>query len=170
MRGSCGRCPVTRRLCVDGIRVTLWEGLRPNVAACHTRRVAPTARTLADFVRAALMEIEEISPEEAREILDAEDRGGFHFVDVREADEFAEGHVPGARNCPRGFLEVRADKHHHKRDPWLEDRQRRLILYCGGGNRSALAAQTLQQMGFKHVCSLREGWSGWDDRGYPVEK
>ena len=77
---------------------------------------------------------------------------------------------PGARSYPRGFLEVRADKHHHKRDPWLEDRHRKLILYCGGGNRSALAAQTLQQMGFKHVYSLREGWSGWDDRGFRVEK
>ena len=132
--------------------------------------MAPTAKTLADFVRSALMEIEEITPEDARDLLDSEDRKGSHFVDVREADEFAEGHIPGARNYPRGFLEVRADKHHHKRDAWLEDRHRKLILYCGGGNRSALAVQTLQQMGFKRVRSLREGWSGWDDRGYPVEK
>ena len=101
------------------------------------------------------MEIEEIAPEDARKLLDAEDREGCHFVDVREADEFVLGHVPGARNHPRGFLEVHADKHHHKRDPWLENRHLKLILYCGGGNRSALAAQTLQQMGFKHVRSLR---------------
>ncbi len=132
--------------------------------------MAPTAKTLADFVRSALMEIDEIAPEDARKLLDAEDRGGFHFVDVREADEFTDGHIPGALNYPRGFLEVRADKRHRKRDPWLEDRRRKLILYCGGGNRSALATQTLQQMGFERIRSLREGWSGWDDRGYPVEK
>ena len=132
--------------------------------------VAPIAKTLADLVRSALTEIDEISPEDAHKLLDSDDRQGFHFVDVREADEYTEGHIPGARNYPRGFLEVRADKHHHKRDPWLEDRHRKLILYCGGGNRSALATQTLQQMGFKQILSLREGWSGWDDRGYPVEK
>jgi rhodanese-related sulfurtransferase len=132
--------------------------------------VAPTAKTLADLVRAALTEIDEMAPEDTHKLLDSEDRGGFDFVDVREADEFAAGHIPGARNYPRGFLEVRADKHHHKRDPWLEDRHRKMILYCGGGNRSALAAQTLQQMGFKHVYSLREGWSGWEDRGFQVEK
>ena len=132
--------------------------------------MSPTAKTLADFVRSALSEIDEIAPEDAHKLLDSVDREGFHFVDVREADEYALGHIPSARNYPRGFLEVRADKHHHKRDSWLEDRHRKLILYCGGGNRSALAAQTLQQMGFKHVYSLREGWSGWDDRGYQVEK
>ena len=142
----------------------------PEPAAWHTAQVAPTAKSLADLVRAALSEIDEIAPEEARLLLDVEDRGGWHFVDVREADEFAEGHIPGARHFPRGFIEVRADKRHHKRDAWLEDRRRKLILYCGGGNRSALATQSLQQMGFKHIRSLREGWSGWVDRSFPVEK
>ena len=127
------------------------------------------AKTLDDFVRAAVAEIDEISPEDARRILDTPDRCGWHFLDVREPDEFAAGHIPGARSSPRGFLEVKADLEHAKRDPWLADRSRKLVLYCGGGNRSALAAQTLVQMGFERVASLAEGWHGWTQRGYPIE-
>ena len=89
---------------------------------------------------------------------------------MREPDEYAAGRVPGARNVPRGFLEVRADLDHPKRDAWLADRRRPLVLYCGGGNRSALAAQTLQEMGFARVVSMAEGWSGWLRRDYPVER
>lgn len=114
--------------------------------------------------------IREIPPEEARRLLEAPDGEGWHVVDVREPDEYASGHVPGARSFPRGFLEVRADREHPKRDPWLADRSRRLVLYCGGGHRSALAAATLQEMGFRHVVSVAEGFAGWTRRGYPVER
>ncbi len=127
------------------------------------------ARTLEDFVRAALEVVEEISPEEAKRILGEPDRDGWQFLDVREPDEFAAGRVPGAHNIPRGFLEVRADLKHPKRDPWLAERDRKLILYCGGGNRSALAARTLGEMGFSHVVSMAEGWTGWSRRDYPKE-
>ena len=122
------------------------------------------AQSLADFVRHALETVEEISSERALEILRKPDSAGWHFVDVREPDEYTEGHIPGARNFPRDFLEVRADLEHYKRDPWLEDRERKLILYCGGGHRSALAARTLQEMGFRRVLSLAEGWTGWTKR------
>jgi rhodanese-related sulfurtransferase len=128
------------------------------------------AKTLDDFVRSALARVREITPEEAKRLLAAPDREGWHFLDVREPDEFAAGHVPGARSSPRGFLEVRADLGHPKRDPWLGDRDRKLVLYCGGGNRSALAAETLQDMGFTNVVSMAEGWAGWTARGYDVEK
>jgi rhodanese-related sulfurtransferase len=128
------------------------------------------AKALADFVSAALRLVKEISAEEARALLDAPDRGGWHFVDVREPDEFSEGRIPGARSFPRGFLEVRADLSHPKRDPWLAERERRLVLYCGGGHRSALAAFTLLEMGFTNAVSLAEGWSGWLRRAYPVER
>jgi UDP-N-acetylglucosamine 2-epimerase (non-hydrolysing) len=134
------------------------------------RAGAAAPRRLADFVAAAKRCITEIPPEEARRLLDAPDREGWHFVDVREPDEFAASHVPGARNSPRGFLEVRADLEHHKRDPWFEDRERKLVLYCGGGHRSALATHALQQMGFTQVVSLAEGWTGWTKRGYPQER
>lgn len=126
-------------------------------------------RSLADFVRQALAVIDEVPPEELRALLDLPDRGGFEILDVREADEFAAGHIPGARHYPRGFLEVRADLEHPKRDPWLADRSRKLILYCGGGHRSALAARALHEMGFHDVRSLAEGWTGWTKRGYPTE-
>lgn len=128
------------------------------------------ARSLADFVRRALETVEEISPESAAEILQQTDRAGWHFIDVREPDEFAEGHIPGALNFPRGFLEVRADLEHYKRDAWLGDRSRKLILYCGGGHRSALASRTLQEMGFSQIRSLAEGWTGWTERELPVER
>jgi rhodanese-related sulfurtransferase len=127
-------------------------------------------RSLEDFVDAAKQSIEEITPEQARRILEAPAREGFYFVDVREPDEYAAGHIPGAHSFPRGFLEVRADLAHYKRDPWLEDRERKLILYCGGGHRSALAACTLQEMGFTNAVSMLEGWTGWTQRAYPVEK
>ena len=126
-------------------------------------------RSLADFVDEALREITEITPEAVRDLLGQPDRGGYEVLDVRELDEWEAGHLPGARHYPRGFLEVRADLAHYKRDPWLADRTRKLILYCGGGHRSALAAQTLQQMGFTHVRSMRDGWTGWTERGLPTE-
>ena len=129
-----------------------------------------SAHALSDFVDAAKREIVEVTPEAALAILEAPDREGWHVVDVREPDEFAGGHIPDAKSSPRGFLEVRADLVHEKRDPWLGDRGRKLILYCGGGNRSALAARTLQQMGFTTVRSLTEGFSGWTGRSYPVER
>jgi sulfur-carrier protein adenylyltransferase/sulfurtransferase len=128
------------------------------------------AKALADLVGEALAEIEEIAPEEARRLLAQPDRDDWEFLDVREADEFAAGHLPGARHYPRGFLEVRADLEHPKRDPWLADRSRKLILYCGGGHRSALAARALHEMGFERVRSLAEGWTGWTKRGFPTER
>jgi rhodanese-related sulfurtransferase len=126
-------------------------------------------KTLADFVNEALAEIEEISAEEARRLLDIPGHEDWHFVDVRESDEFATARIPGARNLPRGFLEVRADLRHPKRDPWLADRQRKVVLYCGGGHRSALAARTLQQMGFQRVVSLTGGFAGWTRDQHPTE-
>jgi rhodanese-related sulfurtransferase len=128
------------------------------------------ARSLADFVHKALESVEEISPEGAAQIFEKEDRAGWDFIDVREPDEFAAGHIPGARNYPRGFLEVRADLEHPKRDPWLEDRGRKMILYCGGGHRSALAGKTLQEMGFPRILSLAGGWTGWVALDLPVER
>ena len=126
-------------------------------------------KSLADLVREALSEVGEITPEEVRALLDRPDRGGYRILDVREADEFEAGHLPGADHFPRGFLEVRADLAHPKRDPSLADRRQKLVLYCGGGHRSALAAQSLQRMGFDHVLSMSEGWTGWTKRGHPIE-
>ena len=92
------------------------------------------ARSLADFVREALKPSRKSQLRARRRFSRSRVRAGWEFIDVREPDEFAEGHIPGARNFPRGFLEVRADFEHPKRDPWLEDRGRKMILYCGGGH------------------------------------
>jgi len=127
------------------------------------------AKTLNDFVNEALKAIEEIPIEEAVRILEQPDREGWTFLDVREGEEFAQGRIPGARNSPRGFLEVRADLEHHKRDPWFAERDRKLILYCGGGNRSALATRTLKEMGFTRTVSMAGGWKVWEDRKLPIE-
>ena len=128
------------------------------------------ARSLADFVREALKVVEEISAEGAAQILEKPDRAGWDFIDVREPDEFAAGHIPGARNFPRGFLEVRADLEHPKRDAWLEDRGRKMILYCGGGQRSALACKSLQEMGFQRLLSVAGGWTDWAKLNLPIER
>ena len=152
-------------LAVDAAEVTEMTQAVPSSSGR-----APAPRSLEDFVRAAKQQIVEMAPEEARRILGAPNREDWHFVDVREPEEFADGHVPGARSSPRGFLEVRADLEHYKRDPWFEDRNRKMVLYCGGGHRSALATRALQEMGFSQVVSLAEGWTGWADRKYPQER
>ena len=146
----------TLRFLAEGARADVSQGTRP--------------RTLADFVDEAKRVVREISPEEARRLLGSSGHEGWHFVDVREPDEYAAGHVPGAKSSPRGFLEVKADLEHKKRDPWLADRGRKLVLYCGGGHRSALAAKALQEMGFRDVVSLAGGWTAWTERDYPVER
>ncbi|MHB8637714.1 MAG: rhodanese-like domain-containing protein [Fimbriimonadaceae bacterium] len=124
------------------------------------------ARTLKDFVDAALERVTEVDPEwVVREVLGSD----FMILDVREPEEFAEGHLPGAINVPRGFLEVKADLEHYKRDDRLADRTLRVVCYCGGGHRSALAADTLRQMGFQNPLSIRGGWTLWIEQGHPIE-
>ncbi len=124
------------------------------------------AKALKDFVDAALANVNEVDVGWVMENLK---NPNYTILDVREPEEFAEGHIPGALNFPRGFLEVRADLDHYKRDPRLEDRTLELICYCGGGHRSALAADTLRQMGFENPLSMRGGWTEWTVRNYPVE-
>jgi rhodanese-related sulfurtransferase len=127
------------------------------------------AKSLKDFVNEARAQVKEITPEEGARLLAQPDREGWTFLDVREPDEFAAGHVPGARSQPRGFLEVKADLEHPKRDAWLAQRDRPLVLYCGGGQRSVLAARTLQEMGFSRVVSMAEGWTGWTKRPFSIQ-
>jgi UDP-N-acetylglucosamine 2-epimerase (non-hydrolysing) len=148
----------------DAILRFLTEGGRADVP------LTARPRTLADFTDEAKRVVREIPPEEAQRLLETEGHEGWHFVDVREPDEYAEGHVPGAKSSPRGFLEVKADLEHYKRDPWFADRARKLVVYCGGGHRSALAAKALQEMGFRDVVSLAGGWTAWTERSYPVER
>jgi rhodanese-related sulfurtransferase len=124
-------------------------------------------KSLQDFVNEALLHVGEVSTADVQAAMSA---GDTLLLDVREEDEFLAGHIPGAHNFPRGFLEVKADLEHPKRDPLLTDRTRKIICYCGGGFRSALAAHTLQQMGFDHVESMAGGWKIWSEQQLPTEK
>ena len=84
------------------------------------------------------------------------------LIDVRENDEFRAGHLPGARGIGRGILE------YHIRDE-VPQPDREIVLYCRGGNRSALAADSLQNMGYTNVHSLQGGWREWTaDASRPV--
>jgi len=91
------------------------------------------------------------------------DRGeAFHFVDVREDDEFAADRAAGARHIGRGVIE-------RDIETLVPDRAAEIVLYCGGGFRSALAADNLRRMGYTNVWSMDGGIRAWREAGYPVE-
>lgn len=98
------------------------------------------------------------------DVLAAQKQGGeFHFVDVREDDEWRAGHAVGAVHLGRGVIE---------RDivARVPDKNALLILYCGGGFRSALAADSLRKMGYTRAQSMIGGWREWTQRGLPITK
>jgi rhodanese-related sulfurtransferase len=82
----------------------------------------------------------------------------FVLLDVREPDEHARGMIAGAVPLPRGMLEVNVDQ-------VTTDKEAKIVCYCGGGSRSALAAQSLKKMGFQQPISLIGGWRGWKEAG-----
>ena len=86
----------------------------------------------------------------------------LNLVDVREESEWAKGHLPGATHMGKGVIERDIEKA-------IPDKNAEIILYCGGGFRSALSADNLQKMGYKKVVSMDGGWRDWTERGYPVE-
>ena len=92
------------------------------------------------------------------------DRGkSFHFIDVREDEEFAKDRAQGARHIGRGVLERDIEN-------LVPDKQTEIVLYCGGGYRSALAAESLGQMGYTNVWSMDGGIRAWREAGYPLEQ
>lgn len=87
----------------------------------------------------------------------------FHFIDVREDHEFWIDHAAGARHLGKGIIE-------RDIETVIPDKQAPVVLYCGGGYRSVLVADTLQQMGYTHVISLAGGIRALRDAGFPLEK
>jgi rhodanese-related sulfurtransferase len=87
----------------------------------------------------------------------------FVLVDVREDNEWAAGHLPGAIHLGKGIIERDIEK-------TVTDPAAKIILYCGGGFRSALAGDSLQKMGYTNVESMDGGWKGWVEAGLPTEK
>ena len=111
--------------------------------------------TFKDMIRKVKSEIREVSADEARS-----QSGQAVFVDVREADEWSQGHVPGAIFIPRGFLELRIEEK-------VPDHSRPVIVYCAGGTRSALAARSLADLGYTNVTSMAGGFGRWKEAGFP---
>jgi rhodanese-related sulfurtransferase len=92
---------------------------------------------------------------------------GVQFIDVREQAELSAGTIPGAVHAPRGFLEFIADPESPMHKPALSP-NKRLVLFCAAGGRSALAAKTLRDMGYPNVASLGGGLTAWKAAGGPV--
>jgi rhodanese-related sulfurtransferase len=119
-----------------------------------------THKTGADLVEAARQRIREISPVEVKAL---RARGeDVVYLDVREPNEWNLGRIPGAVHLARGNIESKVEG--------LIDRSKRVIIYCARANRSALAADTMQQMGYENVASMSEGFGGWVAAGGEVEE
>jgi len=118
---------------------------------------APTFRELLSSTK---KQIREISVDEVKRLVDQ--LSPVKVIDVREADEYAAGRIPRAIWVPRGYLELRIEEKAKRDEP--------VVLYCAGGTRSALAAKTLQDMGYQNVSSMAGGFSRWSDSAYPIDK
>src|SRR5215468_8477401 len=111
-----------------------------------------------EILRQAKSQIREITVQDVQDKFNPDN--GFTLLDVREDDEWQQGHLDRAIFLPRGFLEVKADK-------VLADRSQPIVVYCAGGVRSALAAKTLQDLGYTDVYSMRGGFNEWKNNGMP---
>jgi rhodanese-related sulfurtransferase len=113
------------------------------------------------IVNDAKSRIQEADFREVKQWID--NRQEITLVDVREESEWARGHLPGAVYMGKGVIE-------RDIEGAFPDKQSRLVLYCGGGFRSALVADNLQKMGYTNVISMDGGWRGWTEAGFPVDK
>ncbi|MFN2362311.1 MAG: rhodanese-like domain-containing protein [Marinobacter sp.] len=118
-------------------------------------------KTAHDMVEAAKVDIREVPLDQSDDAIKKADL----LIDVREADEFHDGHIPGAVNIPRGILEFKLTN-----DPALEDRGLNMVIYCKNSGRSALSAKAMKEMGYIHVQSIAGGIEAWQEAGKPVVK
>src|SRR5438874_12687311 len=118
------------------------------------------SRSGAEVLREIESRSDEVDPAQVRE----QSSNGAVVIDVREPEEWAAGHIPGAKHVPKSYLESRIEGA-------APDRAQHLILYCASGNRSAWATRTLvEDLGYEHVESMTGGFTLWKDRGYEVEQ
>ncbi|MHB8527709.1 MAG: rhodanese-like domain-containing protein [Candidatus Acidiferrales bacterium] len=113
------------------------------------------------IVNDAKTRIKEADFRDIKKRLDAGEK--MILVDTREDNEWAKGHIPGAIHLGKGVIERDVEK-------TIPDKNAALVLYCGGGFRSALAADNLQKMGYKNVISMDGGWRGWTEANFPTVK
>lgn len=121
-------------------------------------------KTAADLVAEAKRRIENLSVEQVESELAS---GDALLVDIREAEERERGAIPGSTHAPRGMLEFYADPTSRYHRPEFEP-DRRIIVHCAAGGRSALATATLQEMGYTNVAHLEPGFEGWSKAGKDV--
>jgi len=114
-----------------------------------------------ELVEEARKRVPELSIEEVKTKLEGGEK--FRLIDVREGEEFARGHLPGAESLCKGILERDIEEK-------VPDAETPVVLYCGGGYRSALAGENLQKMGYKKVWSMWGGWRAWSEAGFPTEE
>jgi rhodanese-related sulfurtransferase len=118
------------------------------------------ALTPQDLVARAREQVREIDPGQAQQRLEH----GATALDVREPEEVAAGHLPGAVHITRGFLEFKIAGNPATQDPETE-----LLVYCKAGGRAALAAQTLQTLGYSNTAVIQGGFDGWEAAGQPID-
>src|ERR1700729_3201239 len=116
--------------------------------------------TYTDLMATVRKETKEVSLDEIKRRL--ETKQPMVLVDVREKEENRAGYIPGAISVPRGFLEIQVEQR-------IPDKNAHVVAYCAGGTRSALAAATLQELGYTHVETANPGFVRWKDLNYPVE-
>lgn len=124
-----------------------------------------TGKTAAQLVQSAKANIENLTPDQVQAEMVT---GNVTLVDVRDAPELASGTIPGSVHASRGMLEFYADPGSPYHKPEL-DPDSRVILHCASGGRSALAVQTLQQLGYSNVAHLDGGFKAWQAEGKPVK-
>jgi rhodanese-related sulfurtransferase len=112
------------------------------------------------LVADAKQRIRETTPEEVHGRRERGER--FHLLDVRENGEWEKAHIPGAVHLGKGIIE-------RDIETTIPDRDADIVLYCGGGFRSALAADALRQMGYRNIRSMDGGWRRWCELGYAIE-
>ncbi|WP_437192589.1 rhodanese-like domain-containing protein [Planctomicrobium sp. SH527] len=113
-----------------------------------------------EIVTDAKSRVKECDVHDVKRMLDQKEE--FTLIDVREESEFAKGRLPGAVHVGKGVIERDIEK-------VVPNPETPLVLYCGGGFRSALAADALQKMGYTNILSMDGGWSGWNAAGFSVE-
>lgn len=124
------------------------------------------AKSAMDLVKEAKAQIENLTPQQVQEELS---NGNATLIDIRESEELSQnGKIAGSVHAPRGMLEFYADPSLPYHKPEF-DKSKRIILHCAGGGRSALAANTLKQMGYENVAHLDGGYKAWKDAGMPTE-
>ena len=116
------------------------------------------AKTFKELMQEARRLVPEWTPDEVKQQLS--NGAGFQLVDVREKEEYREGHLPGAISVPRGFLDMRIEE-------VVSDKRTPIVLYCAGGTRSLLAGRTLKEMGYEDVVSMSGGYGAWKGAGHP---